>query len=433
LDEPTTGLSAADALQVVNVLRFMANRGHSIACTIHQPRQEIFNLFDAILILAKGRLVFNGPHQQLRAYFRSMGHAIPRGYSVSDFVIDVVSDVHVQEGGGDDSGSDGMDKCAGVANMADRYMHSGVFQEVMQKIQHATSLSVRDIDSVIDSDPEAFGDLRFPLANGFYKEFPVVLARAARHRLREKSLFQAILIQAVFVALIIGGALSTSSETDGIQVTYCAIAVGTIVGSGLMVLIVSQIHEHDLMRQERAAGMYRTFSSFLAGVVVETPLFFVAGLVFTLIGYFMMPLKHSWDKIGYFVLLLGCFMNASASMVGLLSSFTSDFNAAVDYALTVLRVYQITSGFFVNYDDMGWTKYFSWVSIFRYAVFGIMLNEFDECENGNVQAGRCEALEIYALPIYEGETKWTDLGLMCCMWAVFRMVMYLSLKYFRRH
>jgi hypothetical protein len=81
---------------------------------------------------------------------------------------------------------------------------------------------------------------------------------------------------------------------------------------------------------------------------------------------------------------------------------------------------------------MGWTRYFSWASIFRYAVFGIMLNEFEECDSGEVDEGRCAALDIYALPLYNGESKWTDLGLMCLMWVVFRSAMYLSLKYLRR-
>ena len=35
----------------------LTNSGHSVACSIHQPRQEIFASFDKIMLMSEGRQV----------------------------------------------------------------------------------------------------------------------------------------------------------------------------------------------------------------------------------------------------------------------------------------------------------------------------------------------------------------------------------------
>jgi ABC-type multidrug transport system ATPase subunit len=46
LDEPTTGLDATSAFQLVRTLKSLAGKGRTIVTTIHQPRSEIWGLFD---------------------------------------------------------------------------------------------------------------------------------------------------------------------------------------------------------------------------------------------------------------------------------------------------------------------------------------------------------------------------------------------------
>ena len=53
LDEPTSGLDASTSLSVIESLADLAhNFGHTIICTIHQPRNQVFSLFDRLLLLA---------------------------------------------------------------------------------------------------------------------------------------------------------------------------------------------------------------------------------------------------------------------------------------------------------------------------------------------------------------------------------------------
>lgn len=54
LDEVTTGLDATSAFQLVRTLKCLATNGRTIIITIHQPRSEIWGLFDRLVLLSEG-------------------------------------------------------------------------------------------------------------------------------------------------------------------------------------------------------------------------------------------------------------------------------------------------------------------------------------------------------------------------------------------
>ncbi len=66
LDEPTTGLDAYSSLLLVRKLRSLADSGRTVLCTIHQPRPDIFSLFDTLLLMSAGEAAYFGPRAQVR-------------------------------------------------------------------------------------------------------------------------------------------------------------------------------------------------------------------------------------------------------------------------------------------------------------------------------------------------------------------------------
>jgi len=93
LDEPTTGLDARTALNIMETIGKLAKSGRTIILTIHQPRSDIVALFDKLLVLARGRVSFFGKAADAPGYFSKLGHECPAEYNVADFLIDLVADI----------------------------------------------------------------------------------------------------------------------------------------------------------------------------------------------------------------------------------------------------------------------------------------------------------------------------------------------------
>lgn len=91
LDEPTTGLDATSAFQLIRTLKALAQKGRNIITTIHQPRSEIWDLFDNLIILSKGSPVFSGSVSECLPWFKDLGHQLPPFVNPAEFVIDIAA------------------------------------------------------------------------------------------------------------------------------------------------------------------------------------------------------------------------------------------------------------------------------------------------------------------------------------------------------
>ncbi|KAG0366744.1 hypothetical protein BC939DRAFT_467473 [Gamsiella multidivaricata] len=90
LDEPTSGLDSYNAYNVVECLVTLARTyNRTVVCTIHQPRSNIFALFDQLVLMAKGHLVYSGETRNLSGHLQSLGHACPEGFNMADYMLDL--------------------------------------------------------------------------------------------------------------------------------------------------------------------------------------------------------------------------------------------------------------------------------------------------------------------------------------------------------
>jgi ABC-type multidrug transport system ATPase subunit/ABC-type multidrug transport system permease subunit len=100
LDEPTTGLDSSTAMELVRTLVGIAGRGKTVLLSLHQPRRDIFEMFDHVIVLCKGgRVVYEGAVQAVDTYLQkasSLGLAtLSDGYervNPADILLDVASE-----------------------------------------------------------------------------------------------------------------------------------------------------------------------------------------------------------------------------------------------------------------------------------------------------------------------------------------------------
>ena len=53
------------------------NHNKTVSMTIHQPSSEIFSLFDDLILMVEGRIVYQGLASESVEYFSQMGFRCP--------------------------------------------------------------------------------------------------------------------------------------------------------------------------------------------------------------------------------------------------------------------------------------------------------------------------------------------------------------------
>ncbi|OQR82303.1 ATP-binding Cassette (ABC) Superfamily, partial [Achlya hypogyna] len=74
MDEISTGLDSAATFDIVKSQKSMAESlKKTIVIALLQPSPEVYNLFDEILLLNEGHVMYHGPRAQAQEYFESLG------------------------------------------------------------------------------------------------------------------------------------------------------------------------------------------------------------------------------------------------------------------------------------------------------------------------------------------------------------------------
>ncbi|WOG89279.1 hypothetical protein DCAR_0208516 [Daucus carota subsp. sativus] len=92
MDEISTGLDSSTTFQIVKVLQHTVHILQGTALiSLLQPAPETFELFDDIILLSDGYIVYQGSREHVIDFFESMGFKCPKRKGVADFLQEVTS------------------------------------------------------------------------------------------------------------------------------------------------------------------------------------------------------------------------------------------------------------------------------------------------------------------------------------------------------
>ncbi|KAK3028090.1 hypothetical protein RJ639_039381 [Escallonia herrerae] len=92
MDEISTGLDSSTTYQIINYLRHSTHAlDGTTVISLLQPAPETYELFDDIILLCEGQIVYQGPRNVAIDFFASMGFRCPVRKNVADFLQEVVS------------------------------------------------------------------------------------------------------------------------------------------------------------------------------------------------------------------------------------------------------------------------------------------------------------------------------------------------------
>lgn len=99
LDEPTSDLDSHLALNLMIFLKKLAvDKGVMVILTIHQPSDQIFKIFDNLLFMNAGMVLYDGEAAGMEAHLASHGVVKPKEWLISEFIFEAFyGDSHFEE------------------------------------------------------------------------------------------------------------------------------------------------------------------------------------------------------------------------------------------------------------------------------------------------------------------------------------------------
>lgn len=190
LDEPTSGLDSFTAYSVVKNLRHLSQSGRSVVATIHQPSSEIFHLFDDLLLLAEGRVLYHGPILGAVPYFAKQGFNCPQFTNPSDYIFMSVlnnDDTLTANPYASDRNETNSER---IERLLKVWEDSPEYAKVLQEVANHSTTGI--VQSVMKQ--------RAPFAT----QFGFLFNRASKNAFRNPLMVRARLAQSIFLGLFIG-------------------------------------------------------------------------------------------------------------------------------------------------------------------------------------------------------------------------------------
>jgi ABC-type multidrug transport system ATPase subunit/ABC-type transport system involved in multi-copper enzyme maturation permease subunit len=427
LDEPTSGLDSASALSLCQTLKELAESGScTVICTIHQPQTKIFKLFDELIILNKGHVLYQGPADEIISHYTEAGFPCPPYTNPADHILDVVTSVA------------GCDEEQIIQNQK-------TLEEFMTKKRSNKVQAPEDRDLLLNEDDFKEMDKKKwspprVKRTPWFQQFCVLSQRAFRDTIRNRTTIIAQVLQNIIVAVLVGTVFYDIGSDQKSMVKrmpvlfFCAINQGVF---GALVVINSFPSERKIVLRERAAGSYYVSAYYIAKIAAETLLQFTSPVIFSAIVYWLVGLQYSVAKFFVFASFMVLCSLAATSIALFISAVCRTTTLAVSVLPMALEIARLFGGYFLSPANL--PSYFSWLDALSYAKYtyvGVALNELSGL------ALTCTAAQLTPSGECPGAATIETLGLNKlsiegCAWililmiVVFRVAAYLAIRFIK--
>lgn len=405
LDEPTSGLDAFNARNVVDCLVKLAkDYNRTIVFTIHQPRSNIVSLFDKLILLSEGDLIFSGDMINSNEYFGKNGYQCPLGYNIADYLIDITvnhkkiirepegSDLHEEfVNNRQNSDIDVTREWAHYAVHRDDFNQQPAGKDGDPPVQINNKLPQMFDESVYAIElKQEIKDLNenaseldllhhFLKRASFFTQLSILSSRTFKNLYRNPKLLLTNYVLSLLVGLFCGYIYyNSTNDISGFQNRLgLFFFVLALFGFSALTGLHSFSQERIIFIRERANNYYHPASYYISKVVCDLlplrvlPPIILLSILYPLVG---LTMEHSGFLKALAVLVL--FNVAIASEVLIVGILIKEPGTSTILAVLILLFSMLFAGLFINSEDLkAQTKWLEWISLFHYAYEALAINE----------------------------------------------------------
>ncbi|KAL9230717.1 hypothetical protein vseg_006032 [Gypsophila vaccaria] len=429
LDEPTSGLDSTTALRILTTLKAMADGGRTVITTVHQPSSRIYHMFNKVILLSEGQPIYYGSGSSAVEYFSSIGFSTSLTINPADLLLDLAS---------------------GIGPDSKHAMEQGEAMEKEKKqvrealiLGYENNISLKLKTELCNFDMATFNWKkdgsniprksinREQWCTSWWHQFKVLLQRGMKERRFEA--FNRLRIFQVLSVAILGGLLWWHTPQSHIEDRIALIFFFSVFWGfyPLYNAVFTFPQERRMLIKERASGMYKLSSYFLARTIGDLPLELALPTAFVFIIYWMGGLKP--DPYTFILSLIVVLYNVLvAQSLGLaIGAILMDIKPATTLASVTTLVFLIAGGYYVQQIPpfIVWLKYLSYSYYCYKLLLGVQYHDNDTYPCLKVGKWEwCKVVDVPAVKSMGLNNLWMDVFILGLMLVGYRIIAYLALQ-----
>jgi ABC-type multidrug transport system ATPase subunit/ABC-type multidrug transport system permease subunit len=403
LDEPTSGLDSYSAHMVVQQLcKLAASKTTTVIMTIHQPRSDIFYMFDQTLVIAKGTCMYFGPSDSAADYFRQRGLACPSTYNIADYLLDIATDEELLKKAMMEPEDSEYPEKLGVSTSHQLHENGNVVSrrnisspssqgratedqqqssETMVQVEETGGLPTSNSStaSISNDSTTQLKKRNTVYPTSFLTQLQVIMKRNFQTLLRNRSLLVLHLTVSFVLGIFVGGLyFNVTTDLGGFQnragsLFFMLALLGFSSVSALGAFTETRI----LFIKERSNGYYQPMPFIISTLLFDlVPLRIIPALLMGSVSYFMIGLTSEVQTFLKFLLILVLF-NISTAMFCLVIAAGVRTTGVASLASSIVMLFMMLfGGFLINSKQI--PKALTWIqylSMFKYGFEALAVNE----------------------------------------------------------
>ncbi|KAM8787165.1 ATP-binding cassette sub-family G member 8 isoform 3-T3 [Rhynchonycteris naso] len=377
LDEPTSGLDSFTAHNLVKTLSRLAKGNRLVLISLHQPRSDIFRLFDLVLLMTSGTTIYLGAAQHMVQYFTAVGYPCPRYSNPADFYVDLTS-INRQSR---EQEVATREKAQSLAVLFREKVHD--FDDFLWRAEAkepgvgtcSKSLTPRDTDHLPTP-------IKLP---GLVQQFTTLIRRQISNDFRDLPTLLIHGAEACLMSLIIGflyyghGAIKLSF----MDTAALLFMIGALIPFNVILDVIAKCHsERAMLYYELEDGLYTAGPYFFAKgcslqILGELPEHCAYILIYGMPTYWLASLRPSPEPFLLHFLLVWLVVFCCRTMALCAAALLPTFHMSSFFGNALYNSFYLTGGFMISLNNL-WTvpAWISNVSFLRWCFEGLMQIQF---------------------------------------------------------
>lgn len=361
LDEPTSGLDSYTALLVVKLLLSQASLGKTIISTIHQPSSDIFYLFDKLLLMCDGKVVYQGTARESIRHFEQAGLVCPSLSNPADFYMEVLY----------------------IKNTNQLTIEEQNLVEKLSSIYKQTKLPEISTKVPLESSSKLY-------SKGSVYQLVILLQRCFLRILRNPvlSIVRIGMIMTIaLMVLIFYWDMPTSGYNSVVNrngLIFFSLSCGMFCNVLACVLTLPKMR--SVFLKEYHSNMYGIVPYFLSFNIIDLIWDLLSSSLYVSIIYWAVGLNTNNNTAAFEYYVLTYLIYLSGGSIGILcGSLTGRPDIALAAGSGILFPFMYFSGFYRGGDlpeSFSWVKY---TSLFYYSFQGSMKSQYTDLEIRNCE------------------------------------------------